>query len=177
MADKMGLKAVDLFKAIEDGRVKAVWIIGTNPVVSLPDADQARRALAKCRLVVVSDIVEATDTAALADILLLGDEALCRLAGQAATDMAAGRPIHTADLVIALRDVIRDALDLAPMPADVRIPLQGPTRTQGGGAGRGKGEGERGGKSANHACRLPQYACAAKAAPPDGGSERCRSIT
>jgi len=70
MADKMGLKAVDLFKAIEDGRVKAVWIIGTNPVVSLPDADQARRALAKCRLVVVSDIVEATDTTALADILL-----------------------------------------------------------------------------------------------------------
>ena len=50
--------------------VKAVWIIGTNPVVSLPDADQARRALAKCRLVVVSDIVEATDTTALADILL-----------------------------------------------------------------------------------------------------------
>ncbi|MDF6743879.1 molybdopterin-dependent oxidoreductase, partial [Escherichia coli] len=70
MADKMGLKAVDLFKAIEDGRVKAVWIIGNNPVVSLPDADQARRALAKCRLVVVSDIVEATDTTALADIRL-----------------------------------------------------------------------------------------------------------
>ncbi|MBE3033251.1 MAG: molybdopterin-dependent oxidoreductase, partial [Actinobacteria bacterium] len=70
MADKMGLKAVDLFKAIEDGRVKAVWIIGTNPVVSLPDAAQARRALAKCRLVVVSDIVEATDTTVLADILL-----------------------------------------------------------------------------------------------------------
>lgn len=83
---------------------------------------------------------------ALADILLLGTEELCRLAGQAATDMAAGRPIRTADLVIALRDVVRDALDLAPMPADVRIPLQGPTRTQGGGAGRGKADGERGGK-------------------------------
>lgn len=70
MADKVGLKAVDLFEAIEDGRVKAVWIMGTNPVVSLPDADQARRALAKCELVVASDIVEATDTTVLADILL-----------------------------------------------------------------------------------------------------------
>ena len=41
------LKAVDLFNAIEDGRVKAVWIIGTNPVVSLPDADRVRRALSR----------------------------------------------------------------------------------------------------------------------------------
>ncbi|WP_296224272.1 nitrate reductase [Ralstonia sp. UBA689] len=70
MADKVGLKAVDLFNAIEAGRVKAVWIMGTNPVVSLPDADQARRALAKCELVVASDIVEATDTTLLADIVL-----------------------------------------------------------------------------------------------------------
>lgn len=77
--------------------------------------------------------------AALADILLLGTEEHCRLAGQAAADMAAGRPIHTADLVISLRSFIRSALDLGPMPADVLIPLQGPTRTQGG-ATRGKGE-------------------------------------
>ena len=70
MADKVGLKAVDLFQAIEDGHVKAVWIMGTNPVVSLPDADQVRRALAKCELVVASDIVEATDTTVLADIVL-----------------------------------------------------------------------------------------------------------
>jgi hypothetical protein len=54
--------------------------------------------------------------------------------------MAAGRPIHTADLVISLRDFIREALDLGPIPAGVAIPLQGPTRTQGS-AGRGKGEG------------------------------------
>jgi len=81
---------------------------------------------------------------ALADILLLGTEEHCRLAGQAAADMAAGRPIHTADLVISLRSFIRAALDLDPMPADLLIPLQGPTRTQGG-AGRGKGDAERGG--------------------------------
>ncbi|GAB3628910.1 nitrate reductase [Pandoraea terrae] len=70
MAEKAGLKAVDLFHAIEAGRVKAVWIMGTNPVVSLPDADQVRRALAKCELVVASDIVEATDTTLLADVVL-----------------------------------------------------------------------------------------------------------
>ena len=45
VAEKAGLKAVDLFDAIADGRVKAVWIISTNPVVSLPDADRVRAAL------------------------------------------------------------------------------------------------------------------------------------
>lgn len=80
---------------------------------------------------------------ALADILLLGTEAQCRMAAQAATDMAAGRPIHTAELVIALRDFIREALDLGPVPG-VAIPLQGPTRVQGGGA-RGRNEGGKGG--------------------------------
>ncbi|MFA9217772.1 MAG: molybdopterin oxidoreductase family protein, partial [Sphingomonadaceae bacterium] len=70
MADKQGLKAVDLFQAIEAGKVKAVWIIATNPLVSLPDADQARRALAKCELVVATDIVQNTDTNVWAHVLL-----------------------------------------------------------------------------------------------------------
>jgi assimilatory nitrate reductase catalytic subunit len=70
IASKPGLKAVDLFQAIEAGTVKAVWIIATNPVVSLPDADQVKRALARCDLVVVSDIVQGTDTNAYADVLL-----------------------------------------------------------------------------------------------------------
>lgn len=70
MADKPGLKAVDLFKAIEDGKVKAVWVISTNPVVSMPDADQVRRALEKCELVVATDIMQNTDTNAYADVLL-----------------------------------------------------------------------------------------------------------
>ncbi|MDQ2820948.1 MAG: molybdopterin-dependent oxidoreductase [Pseudomonadota bacterium] len=70
IADRPGLKAVDLFRAIEAGTVKAVWIIATNPVVSLPDADQVRRALDQCALVVVSDIVAGTDTNAYADVLL-----------------------------------------------------------------------------------------------------------
>jgi assimilatory nitrate reductase catalytic subunit len=70
IADKPGLKAVDLFRAIEEGTVKAVWIMATNPLVSLPDADQARRALEKCELVVASDIVLGTDTNELAHVLL-----------------------------------------------------------------------------------------------------------
>ncbi|QYF92796.1 molybdopterin-dependent oxidoreductase [Massilia sp. PAMC28688] len=70
MASKPGLKAVDLFQAIEEGKVKAVWIIATNPMVSLPDANQVQRALEKCELVVVSDIVANTDTSAFADVLL-----------------------------------------------------------------------------------------------------------
>ena len=93
-------------------------------------SDRARR---------IRDAVEA----ALADIILLGTEEHCRLAGQAASDMAAGRPIHTADLVISLRNFVREALDLGPIPADVRVPLQGPTRTQGGAAR--KNEGDKGG--------------------------------
>jgi len=70
IADKPGLKAVDLFDAIDSGKVKAVWIMATNPVVSLPDADKVKRALAKCELVVVSDVMANTDTTAYAHILL-----------------------------------------------------------------------------------------------------------
>ncbi len=70
MADKPGLKAVDLFEAVHDGRVKALWIMATNPVVSMPDADRVREALRRCELVVVSDVVASGDTARCADILL-----------------------------------------------------------------------------------------------------------
>src|SRR3989338_5436527 len=65
-----GLKAVEMFQAIASGKIKAVWIMGTNPVVSLPDADRVRAALMDCELVVVSDCVQHTDTTACADILL-----------------------------------------------------------------------------------------------------------
>jgi assimilatory nitrate reductase catalytic subunit len=70
IADKPGLKAVDLFRAIEAGSVKAVWIMATNPVVSMPDADQVRRALAACELVVVSDVIASTDLAPYAHVAL-----------------------------------------------------------------------------------------------------------
>jgi assimilatory nitrate reductase catalytic subunit len=70
IASRPGLKAIDLFHAIEQGTVKAVWIIATNPMVSLPDADQVRRALQKCELVIASDIVTGTDTNDFAHVLL-----------------------------------------------------------------------------------------------------------
>ncbi|MDP9011324.1 MAG: molybdopterin-dependent oxidoreductase [Pseudomonadota bacterium] len=70
MAERPGLKAVDLFEAMHAGKVRAVWIAGTNPVVSLPNADRARAALRRCDLVVVSDCVADTDTTGLAHVLL-----------------------------------------------------------------------------------------------------------
>ena len=65
-----GLPAVELFDAIHRGDIKAVWIMATNPAVSLPDADKVVEALKKCELVVVSDCVRDTDTARLATVKL-----------------------------------------------------------------------------------------------------------
>ncbi|WP_455597782.1 molybdopterin-dependent oxidoreductase [Acinetobacter pecorum] len=70
IAQQPGLKAVDLFQAVESGKIKAIWIMATNPIVSLPDADQVKRALEKCEFVVVSDICLDTDTTQYADVLL-----------------------------------------------------------------------------------------------------------
>ena len=70
VADRPGLKAVDLFEAVRGGKVKAIWIMATNPAVSMPDADTVRDALRRCELVVVSDCVERTDTSQLAHVLL-----------------------------------------------------------------------------------------------------------
>ncbi|MDT3501855.1 hypothetical protein [Stenotrophomonas maltophilia] len=95
-----------------------------------PGSDRARR---------IRDAVEA----ALSDILLLGTDEQVRLAARAADELAQGRPVHTHELVVSLRDFVREALDLAPIPADLQIPRQGPTRPAGGsGGGKGRPEGE-----------------------------------
>ncbi|MEM6729587.1 MAG: molybdopterin-dependent oxidoreductase, partial [Pseudomonadota bacterium] len=65
-----GLKAVDMFRAVGEGRIKALWIIHTNPAVSMPEADAVRAAIAGCDFVAVSDITGETDTARLAHVLL-----------------------------------------------------------------------------------------------------------
>ncbi|UWQ33522.1 molybdopterin-dependent oxidoreductase [Leisingera sp. M527] len=70
MPDRAGLKAVDLFRAAGDGRLKALWIIHTNPAVTMPEADAVSAAIKACDFTVVSDITAATDTARLADVLL-----------------------------------------------------------------------------------------------------------
>ncbi|OYW29710.1 MAG: nitrate reductase [Caulobacter sp. 12-67-6] len=67
---KPGLKAVDMFEAVHDGRIKAIWVMATNPAVSMPDASRVREALAKCPFVVVSDCIADTDTTAFADVKL-----------------------------------------------------------------------------------------------------------
>jgi assimilatory nitrate reductase catalytic subunit len=70
MPKAAGLKAVDMFRDVGEGKIKALWIIHTNPAVSMPEADAVRDAIAGCDFVVVSDITGATDTARLADVLL-----------------------------------------------------------------------------------------------------------
>ncbi len=89
-------------------------------------SDRARR---------VRDAVEA----ALSDIILLGTEEHVRLAERAARELAAGRPVHTHELVVSLRNFVREALDLDPIPPDLVIPKQGPARPSSSG-GRGRGE-------------------------------------
>jgi ferredoxin-nitrate reductase len=65
-----GLTAVEMFRALEKGQLKAIWIAGTNPMVSIPDLHQVRRALLKAQLVVVSDAYHPTETTQLAHVLL-----------------------------------------------------------------------------------------------------------
>jgi assimilatory nitrate reductase catalytic subunit len=56
VASRPGLKAVDLFDSVAEGQIKALWIMGTNPVDSMPEA------LRRCPFVVVSDMNAHTDT-------------------------------------------------------------------------------------------------------------------
>ncbi len=70
MASQPGLKAVDMFDAVEDGRIKAIWVMATNPVISMPDANRVKRALEDCPFVVVSDVVTTSDTLKLGHVQL-----------------------------------------------------------------------------------------------------------
>jgi len=70
IATEPGLKAVEMFEAVERGDIKVIWIMATNPVVSMPDSQFIRRALEKCPLVIVSDITGDSDIAQYADLLL-----------------------------------------------------------------------------------------------------------
>ncbi len=70
IADKEGLKAVDLFDAMASGKIKAVWIMATNPAVTMPDNNKVKLALEKCDFVIVSDCIRTTDTTRYANVLL-----------------------------------------------------------------------------------------------------------
>ncbi len=118
---------------------------GEAPPLALSEADVA----GSDRTRRIRDAVEA----ALSDIVLLGTDTHVRLAAAAADELVAGRPVHVHVLVVALRDFIRDALDLDAIPAAVAIPAQGPARPSAGGgrgadAERGKGGGGAGGGGA-----------------------------
>jgi hypothetical protein len=108
---------------------------GTAPAEGDGEAVQAGDAADFDRPRRTRDAVEA----ALSDIILLGTEAQVRLAAAAASELAAGRPIHTAGLVVSLRYFIRQALDLEPVPTGLAIPSQGPTRPAGA---KGRGDGK-----------------------------------
>tara|TARA_R110000868_G_scaffold18175_2_gene80496 strand:- start:1282 stop:3921 length:2640 start_codon:yes stop_codon:yes gene_type:complete len=70
IATEPGLKAVDLFAAMGRGEIKAIWIMATNPVDSMPEADMVKAALAACPFVVVSDMSALTDTGVTAHVRL-----------------------------------------------------------------------------------------------------------
>ena len=65
-----GLTATEMFDALESGKMKAVWVICTNPVVSLPNAKKVEKALEKANFVVVQDISHKSETTNYADLLL-----------------------------------------------------------------------------------------------------------
>ncbi|MCU7375101.1 molybdopterin-dependent oxidoreductase [Paucibacter sp. O1-1] len=69
-ADKPGLTATEMFEALADDRLKAIWIINTNPLVSMPDINVAESAL-KAHFVVVQDVSNRADTVHFADVVLL----------------------------------------------------------------------------------------------------------
>lgn len=91
----------------------------------------------------IRDAVEA----ALSDIILLGTEEHVRLADRAVRELVAGHPVHTHELVVSLRSFVRDALDLDPIPADLTIAMQGPTRPASSGGGRGGSNKDNAGRS------------------------------
>ena len=70
ISERPGLSAVELFQAAADGKVKALWIVATNPLVSMPDAALVRAALERVELVVVQDAHHPTETSALAHVVL-----------------------------------------------------------------------------------------------------------
>jgi len=70
IAHKPGFTATEMFEALADDKLKAIWIINTNPLVSMPDVNMAEKALKNARFVVVQDVSVRADTVAFADVVL-----------------------------------------------------------------------------------------------------------
>ncbi len=109
--------------AVDPVHLRELRLRAEGAVVDGNSSDRSRR---------IRDAVEA----ALSDIILLGTEEQVRLAATAANELVSGRPVHTHELVVSLRNFIRSVLDLDAIPAALEIPRQGPARP---GAARGGG--------------------------------------
>ncbi|MEO4049252.1 molybdopterin-dependent oxidoreductase [Pseudomonas sp. CAU 1711] len=70
LPENTGLTAVELFEAVREGRIKALWIACTNPAQSLPDQQKIHEALSLCPFVVVQEAFFTTETCQYADLLL-----------------------------------------------------------------------------------------------------------
>jgi ferredoxin-nitrate reductase len=70
ISGKTGLTATEMFEALNDGRLKAIWIICTNPLVSLPDVRMAEAGLKKAKFVVVQEVSDRPETLQYADVVL-----------------------------------------------------------------------------------------------------------
>ncbi|GAO44824.1 nitrate reductase [Flavihumibacter petaseus] len=70
IAPQPGLTATEMFSALREGRLKAIWLLCTNPLVSLPDVRMAEEALKQAKFVVVQDISNRPETLAYADVIL-----------------------------------------------------------------------------------------------------------
>ncbi|SJN45635.1 Assimilatory nitrate reductase large subunit [Sphingobacterium sp. JB170] len=70
IAEKPGLTATEMFEALHQGRLKAIWIMCTNPLTSLPNARFVDEALRKAKFVVVQEITDKAQTLEYADVIL-----------------------------------------------------------------------------------------------------------
>ena len=59
-----------MFDALNDGKLKAIWILCTNPLISLPDVRKAEEGLKKAKFVVVQDVTNKLETLKYADVVL-----------------------------------------------------------------------------------------------------------
>jgi formate dehydrogenase alpha subunit len=69
LSDQPGMKATQMIPAAHDGTLKALYIIGENPLVSDPDVNHAEKSLNNLDFLIVQDIF-LTETAQLADVVL-----------------------------------------------------------------------------------------------------------
>jgi ferredoxin-nitrate reductase len=70
LSERPGLTATEMFDALESGTMKAIWIVSTNPAVTVSDLKRVEGGLANAEFVVVQDISERSDAVSFADLVL-----------------------------------------------------------------------------------------------------------